>query len=152
MAWEYKHVEDDREFPLIPVGRYRVVIVGAEKAVSQRGNDMLVIKMQVSGYSSNVWAYIPFLDDRPEVTNRILTQMFECFAIDEGNFDLNSYLGKAGGIAIKHDEFDGKPVAKFHYFLRRKAVNELPPFVGEVPKFEYDELPLPEDDDATPWD
>ena len=152
MAWQFKHTEDDREFEPIPVGRYRVVIVEAEKAVSKSsGNDMLVIKMLVSGYKSHVWAYIPFLDDKPEVTNRILTQFFECFDIEEGNFDLNSYLGKAGGVAIKHDEYDGKTTAKFHYFLWRREVDKLPPFVGEVPSFDYDELPLP-DDDGTPWD
>jgi len=148
MTWQFKHTES--EFPVIPEGRYRVVIVGAEKAVSKStGNDMLVIKMLVSGYKSNVFAYIPFLDDRPEITNRILTQMFECFDIEEGNFDLNSYLGKTGGIAIKADEFNGKPTAKFHYFLRRKEVEKLPPFVGQVPTFDYDELPMPDDDD--PW-
>ena len=144
MAWQFKHVED---YPEIPVGRYRVVIISAEKAVSKSsGNDMLVIKMLVSGYKSHVWAYIPFLDDKPEVTNRILTQMFDCFQIEEGNFGLASYQGKAGGVAIKHDD-DGK--ARFHYFLRRKEVDKLPPFEGEVPTFHYDELPDVPDDD--PW-
>lgn len=150
MAWQFKHVEDDRDFPLIPEGRYRVVIVDAEKAVSKTsGNDMLVIKMLVSGYKSHVWAYIPFLDDKPEVTNRILTQMFDCFQIEEGNFNLNSYLGKAGGIAIKHEEYDGKTTAKFHYFLRHREVDKLPAFEGEVPTFGFDELPGP--DDGDPW-
>lgn len=149
MAWQFKHTES--EFPVIPEGKYRVVIVGAEKAVSKNsGNDMLVIKMLVSGYKSNVFAYIPFLDDRPEITNRILTQMFECFQIEEGNFDLNSYLGKAGGVAIKADEYDGKPTAKFHYFLRRKEVDKLPPFKGEVPTFHFDEMPDTEDEEL-PW-
>ena len=150
MAWQIKNTET--EFPVIPEGRYRVVLVGAEKAISKSsGNDMLVLKMQVSGYKSNVFAYISFLDDKPEVTNRILTQMFECFQIEDGNFDLNSYLGKAGGVAIKNEEFDGKKTAKFHYFLRRREVDKLPPFVGDVPTFgDFERLPdIPDDDD--PW-
>ena len=148
MGWQFKHTEN--EFPVIPEGKYRVVIVGAEKAVSKHsGKDMLVIKMLVSGYKSNVFAYIPFLDDRPEITNRILTQLFECFQIEEGNFDLNSYLGKSGGIAIKHDEYDGKTTAKFHYFLRRKEVDKLPAFVGEVPAFNFEEMAGADEDD--PW-
>ena len=147
MAWQFKHVEDN--FPVIPEGRYRVIIVDAEKAVSKSsGNDMLVIKMAVSGYKSSVWAYIPFLDDRPEITNRILTQMFDCFQIEEGNFDLNSYIGKAGGVAIKHDD-DGR--AKFHYFLRSREVEKLPAWQGERPVVnKFDELPVVEDPD-NPW-
>ena len=149
MAWNFQHVDDDRDYPIIPEGRYRVVIVGAEKAVSKSsGNDMLTIQMQVSGYKSHIWAYIPFLDDKPEVTNRILTQFFECFQIEEGDFNLNNYLGKSGGIAVKHEDFDGKTTAKFHYWLRRKAVDALPPFEGDVPTFGYEELPDMGDD---PW-
>ena len=149
MAWNFKHTES--EFPVIPEGKYRVVIVGAEMAVSKNsGNDMLVLKMLVSVYKSNVFVYIPFLDDRPEITNRILTQMFECFQIEEGNFDLNSYLGKAGGIAIKNEEYDGKPTAKFHYFLRRKAVDELPPFKGEIPVTGFQQFAGDGDEDD-PW-
>lgn len=149
MAWQFKHTET--EYPVIPEGDYRVVIVGADKAVSKTsGNDMLVLKMQVSGYKSNVFAYIPFLDDRPEITNRILTQMFECFNIEEGNFDLNSYLGKGGGVHVKNEEFNGKESAKFGYFLRRRKVDSLPPFVGEVPTFHFEELPDVPDDD-NPW-
>ena len=148
MAWQFKHVED--EYPIVPEGKHRVVIISAEKAVSKTsGNDMLVIKMLVSKYKSHVWVYIPFLDDRPEITNRMLTQMFDCFQIEEGNFDLNSYIGKAGGIEIKHEEYDGKTTAKFRYFLRHKEVEKLPPFEGEVPVAHYDAIPDAFEDD--PW-
>ena len=67
MAWQFKREES--EFPEIPEGRYRVVIVGAEMAVSKNGNDMLVIKLAVSGTKSNLWNYITFLDDKPEITH-----------------------------------------------------------------------------------
>ena len=126
MAWEYKR--EERSFEEIPAGRYRVRIVNAEKAISKNsGNDMIVLQLEVSGYQSLLWNYIVFLPDRPEITNRMLTQFFDAFGIEEGNFNLATYIGKAGAAQIKHDE-DGR--AKLHYFLKKgsQAEQDLPPF------------------------
>lgn len=127
MAWQFKREES--EFTELPEGRYRVGIVDAEMAVSSKGNDMLVIKLLVSGTNRNLWNYITFLDDRPEITNRMLTQFFDSFGIEDGNFNLSSYIGKIGGCQVKHDE-DGR--AKVHYFLNKKAQESLPPWKGEI--------------------
>ena len=127
MAWQYKREESTSNFEVIPEGRYRAVIDSAEKAVSQKGNDMLVLKMSVSGQLSSIWYYIPFLEDRPEITNRMLTQLFDSFDIEEGNFNLASYTGKAGSINVKHDE-EGR--AKINYLLTKKQQDELPPYVS----------------------
>lgn len=127
MAWQFKREES--EFTELPEGRYRVGIVDAEMAVSSKGNDMLVIKLLVSGTNRNLWNYITFLDDRPEITNRMLTQFFDSFGIEDGNFNLSSYIGKIGGCQVKHDE-DGR--AKVHYFLNKKAQENLPPWKGEI--------------------
>lgn len=126
MAWQYKR-EESTQFDVIPEGRYRAVIDSAEKAMSQSGNDMLVVKMKVSGQASSIWYYIAFLEDRPEITNRMLTQLFDSFGIEEGNFNLASYVGKAGGICVKHDE-QGR--AKISYLLNKRQQDELPPFDG----------------------
>ena len=130
MAWQFKR--EEAEFPEIPEGRYRCVISGAEMAVSKRsGNDMLVIKLTVSGTKSSLWNYITFLDDKPEITNRMLTQFFDSFGIEDGDFNLAGYVGRAGGIQVKHDD-DGR--ARVHYFLSKKQQADLPPFKGEVPQ------------------
>lgn len=135
MAWQFKR--EETEFEELAEGRYRVMIVDAQMAVSKSsGNDMLVIKLQVSGSKRNLWNYITFLDDRPEITNRMLTQFFDSFGIDDGNFNLKSYLGKIGGCQVKHDD-QGR--AKIQYFLSKKQQEALPAWKGEVPKFE--ELP-----------
>lgn len=126
MAWTYKR--EDTQFKQIPAGRYRVRIVNAEMAVSKSsGNDMMVLQLEVSGYQSLLWNYIVFLPDRPEITNRMLTQFFDAFGIEDGNFNLATYIGKAGAAQIKHDE-EGR--AKLHYFLKKgtQAELELPPF------------------------
>lgn len=142
MAWQFKR--EETEFEELAEGRYRVMIVDAEMAVSKSGNDMLVIKMQVSGMKRNLWNYITFLDDRPEITNRMLTQFFDSFGIDDGNFNLKSYLGKIGGCQVKHDQ-DGR--ARVQYFLNKKQQENLPPWQGEAPKFED----LPADEEELPF-
>jgi len=149
MAWNYQRTET--QFEEIPAGRYRALIDSAEKAVSQNGNDMLVIKMRVSGQTSSIWYYISFLEDRPEITNRMLTQLFDSFGIEEGNFNLQSYIGKAGGIQVKHDD-QGR--ARISYLLSKKQQEELPPFAGDAPKLPpkvgdngFMEIPEEGDDD-----
>ena len=83
MEWQFKR--EERQFDEIPEGTYRVRIASAEKAVSKTsGNDMLVIKLDVSGQKSHIWRYISFLPDKPEVTNRMLTELFDSFGIEEG--------------------------------------------------------------------
>lgn len=133
MAWEYKR-EESTQFAEIPEGKYRAIIDSAEKAVSKSGNDMLVIKMKVSGQTASIWYYISFLQDRPEITNRMLTQLFDSFDIEEGNFNLATYVGKAGGINVKHDD-QGR--ARISYLLSKKQQEELPPYAGS------DGKPLP---------
>ena len=153
MAWEYKR--EETTFDEIPEGKYRVVIDSAEKAISQKGNDMLVIKMSVSGQSRSIWHYISFLNDRPEITNRMLTQLFDSFGIEEGNFNLSSYVGKAGAAQIKHDD-NGR--ARISYLIAKNKQGDLPPFLGAngkpVPTANKDgfmELPDDLEDDSIPF-
>lgn len=133
MEWQFKR--EEQTFEEIPVGTYRVVIDSADKAISQNGNDMLVVKMKVSGQSRMLWYYIPFLNDRPEITNRMLTSLFDSFGIEDGNFNLSSYTGKAGAVVVKHDD-SGR--AKVSYFIKKEKQDGLPPFVGDAP------TPLPQ--------
>lgn len=147
MAWQFKREES--EFKELEEGKYRIMIVDAEMAVSKGGNDMLVLKFKVSGTDRNLWNYITFLDDRPEITNRMLTQFFDSFGIEDGNFDLRSYLGKVGGCQVKHElGTDGKTRAKISYFLSKKQQESLPPWKGEAPVFE---TPVEVEEDELPF-
>lgn len=124
MAWEYKREEN--EFRQLPEGRYRIRVRSAEKAISKNGNDMLVLQFEVSGSNQILYHYIVFMDDRPEVTNRMLTQFFDAFKdIPDGDFNLNNWVGKVGACQVKHDDADR---AKLHYFLRGRQADELPPW------------------------
>lgn len=122
MAWDYQRTE--RQFEQIPEGRYRIRIKSAEKAVSKNGNDMLALQFDVSGSTQILYHYIVFLDDRPEITNRMLTQFFDSFKdIEDGDFNMNNWIGKVGACQVKHDD-DGR--ARLHYFLGVKQQESLP--------------------------
>ena len=154
MDWQYKR--EEQTFEEIPVGTYRVVIDSAIKKQSRNGNDMLEIKMRVSGQQRSLWYHIPFLADRPEITNRMLTQLFDSFGIPENEyFNLPAYTGKAGALVVKHDD-DGR--AKVSYFIKKEKQYDLPPFVGEMPapqpKVDQDgfmNIPNAEGDDGLPF-
>ena len=127
MAWEYKREESNSEFQVIPEGEYRIRIKSADKAVSKSGNDMLKLAFEVSGYNSQIFHYIVFMPDRPEITNRMLTQFFDSFKdIPEGEFDTNKWIGKVGACKVKHEEYNGKQSAKIHYFINANKQGSLP--------------------------
>ena len=142
MAWDFKRDESGNNYDMPPEGKHRVMITSAEMDRSKAGNDMIVLKLAVSGYSYTIWHYIVFMEDKPEITNQKLTQLFDSFGIEDGDFNLRHYVGKVGGAKVRHDEYG----AKIHYFLDKKQTADLPPWKGEVPK-PADYTPIDIDDD-----
>ena len=127
MAWDYKR--EEQTFELIPEGEHRIRIKSADKAVSNSGNDMIAFQFEVSGYNSLLYHYIVFLDDRPEITNRMLTQFFDSFKdISDGDFNMANWVGKVGACVVKHDEYNGNKTAKVRYFLKADKQVDLPPW------------------------
>lgn len=125
--WNYQREES--EFKPIPEGKHRIRIKSADKAVSKSGNDMLVLQFEVSGYNSTLYHYIVFMQDKPEITNRMLTQFFDSFKdIPDGEFDTSKWIGKVGACQIKHEEYNDKVTAKLHYFIRADRQADLPPW------------------------
>ena len=135
--WKFERVE--QKFDDIPVGQYRLRIKEVEKQVSQAGRDMLKLTFDVSGQARKLYHYIVFLDDRPEITNRNLTQLFDSFGIEDSNFNLNSWVGK-------------EERAKVQYFLNKKQQEKLPPWqdvasdANQAPKREMAEVEVDDDD------
>ena len=114
MEWTFKRAE--KEFEELPVGKYRLKVKSAENAVSKSGNDMIVLQFNVSGSKKILWHYIVCLKDRPEITNRNLTNLFNSFGFEPGkeNLNIKSWVGLACACQTKIDE-DG--YAKISYFL-----------------------------------
>lgn len=130
MAWSYKR--ENRQFPIIPEGEYRIRIREAEKTKSKNGRDMLSLQFDVSGRNEILFHYIVFLEDRPEITNRMLTQFFDSFKdIPEGDFNVANWIGKVGACRVKHEESDyngGSTQARIHYFISADKAATLPPW------------------------
>lgn len=127
MAWEFKREES--QFQVLPEGSYRIRIKSADKAVSKNGNDMLALQFEVSGSNSILYHYIVFMNDKPEITNRMLTQFFDSFKdIPEGDFNMQNWIGKVGACVVKHDEYNGNVSAKVRYFIKAEKQNDLPPW------------------------
>lgn len=145
--WNYQRVETEIEE--IPVGQYRCRIEDVTKEISQAGRDMIKLIFVVSGQVRKLYHYIVFLDDRPEITNRNLTQLFDSFGIADGDFNLANWKGKVGGCSVKHDD-EGR--AKVQYFLNKKQQERLPAWVDAgtgstpTPKREMTEVEVDEED------
>lgn len=123
MAWNYQRVEN--EFTKIPEGDHRIRINEVSKEKSKTGRDMLKFQFDVNGYNSKLFHYIVFLPDRPEITNRNLTQFFDSFAdIPDGNFNFMEWVGKVGAAEVEHD---GEYVRIKRFIPKRKQAS-LPPW------------------------
>ena len=140
MSWEYRR--EEAQFKPVPEGKHRIRIRSAEKAVSKNGNDMLALQFEVSACNQILYHYIVFLNDRPEITNRNLTQFFDSFKdIEDGDFNMNNWIGKVGACMVVHEENDrGETQAKIKYFIRAKNQDDLPPW-READGFSPNELP-----------
>lgn len=126
MAWNFKREESGFETK-VPEGKHRIRIKSAEKAVSKNGNDMLALQFDISGYNATLYHYIVFMNDKPEITNRMLTQFFDSFKdIPEGDFDTSHWIGKVGACNVKHEEYNGNVNAKINYFISPDKATDLP--------------------------
>lgn len=127
MEWNFQR--EEQQFEVLPVGKYRIRVKSVDKVVSSNGNDMLAFQFEVSGKPQILYHYIVFLPDKPQITNRMLTQFFDSFKdIPLGDFTLSNWVGKVGACTVKHDEFNGSPTAKVGYFIAADKQGELPPW------------------------
>lgn len=127
MAWSYQREEKSGYSTNVPEGKHRIRVKSAEKAVSSKGNDMLVLQFDVSGYNATLYHYITFMADKPEITNRMLTQFYDSFKdIPEGEFDTSKWIGKVGACTVKHEEYNGNVNAKIGYFISADKQGDLP--------------------------
>ena len=127
MDWNYQR--NEQTFTPIPEGAHRIRIKSADKAVSKSGSNMLALQFEVSGYNSLLYHYIVFMEDKPEITNRNLTQFFDSFkGIQDGDLNINNWIGKVGACMVKHDEYNGQKSAKVRYFIKADQQDTLPPW------------------------
>ena len=127
------------EFTIIPAGDHRVRISDViyhsaeNKNAFSSGNDGFEIVLDVSSYSSRLWFYLVLNKDDVKKTNQRIGVFFESFGITD--YDLSHYrgwVGKIGGVRVKHEEYNGNTSAKAAFCLSRKNQDKLPEWKGET--------------------
>lgn len=125
MPWNYQR-EESRDFAQVPEGKHRIRIKSVEAAKSKSGNDMLAMQFEVSGINLILYHYITFLSDRPEITNRMLTQFFDSFKdIKDGDFKFANWIGKVGACMVTKDKNDPERT-RLSYFISADKQADLP--------------------------
>lgn len=140
--WDsYQREERTRLTP----GDYRVEIVSVEEKESKKGNPMLVIGVRPNGSDIIIYHYIV----KNEYFNRNMTDFFDSFNIDDGDFTFPTWIGAVGAARLKEDD---QGYLKVHYFINKDRAEKLPPWSGPMPeRQELTNIQEIEDDGDLPW-
>ena len=149
IQWNFSSEDyQEKSFTPIPVGDHRVRIASAEEQTSGNGRQMIKLTLDVSGYSSTIWHYIVFMPDNQKLTNQKLGEVFNSFGIPQGNFNLQSWVGKVGAAKVKHEDYNGEPNAKIAYFINKDRQDKLPAWQEPTKSSGgFEAIPTPTDDD-----
>ena len=125
--WNFnKNDYEEKSFKPIPEGDHRVRILSAEEQISNSGNQMIKLVLEVSGHNSTIWHFITFMPTNQKLTNQKLGELWNSFGIPQGNFNLQSWVGKVGAAKVKHEEHNGDVNAKIAFFLNKNRQDKLP--------------------------
>lgn len=150
ISWNFNATDyEEQSFKPIPVGDHRMRISSAEEQTSESGKQMIKLVLEVSGYNSTIWHFLVFLPDNVKLTNQKLGELWNSFGIPQGNFNLQSWIGKVGAAKVKHEEYNGNTNPKIAYFINKDRQDKLPAW-QEPNKSNsgsgFEEIPTPTDD------
>ncbi len=130
LNWNYNANEyEEQSFKPIPVGEHRVRIASAEEQVSSKGNQMIKLVLDVSGYNSTIWHWVVFMPDNQKLTNQKLGEIFNSFGIQPGNLNIATWIGKTGAAKVKHENYNDEISPKIAYFIGKDRQDKLPAWV-----------------------
>ena len=125
--WNFDSTQyEETSFKPIPVGEYRMRVASAEEQISSSGRQMIKLVLEVSGYNSTIWHWLVFMPDNQKLTNQKLGEFWNSFGIPQGNFNLQSWVGKVGAAKVKHEDYHGAQNAKVSYFIGKDRQDKLP--------------------------
>ena len=129
MAWIFNPNEyEAKEFSIIPAGDHRVRISDVEGKTFKSGNNGFEITLEVSGHGGSLWFYLVLDTTDTKKTNQRIGTFFESFGITDPDLShYRNWIGKVGGVRVKHEEYNGSQSAKVAFCLSRKNQDKLPP-------------------------
>lgn len=135
------------EAPRLEAGDYRVEIVDVEEATSKSsGNPMIIVTIKPNGSNIKIKHYIV----KNDWFNRNMTELFDSFNIDEGDFNFVGWIGAVGAARLKEDENGYLKVA---WFIKQDKADKLPAWVGEMPERQtVTDFEAVETADDLPWE
>ena len=127
MAWIFNPNEyEAKEFSIIPVGDHRVRISNVEGKTFKSGNNGFEITLDVSGHGGSLWFYLVLDPADTKKTNQRIGTFFESFGITDPDLShYRNWIGKVGGVRVKHEEYNGSQTAKVAFCLSRKNQDKL---------------------------
>lgn len=132
--WTYDATQyEAKEFSIIPAGDHRVRINDVIEKTFNSGNSGFEITLDVSGYGGKLWFYLVLDANDTKKTNQRIGDFFNSFGIVD--YDLSHYrgwVGKIGGVRVKHEEYNGSQSAKVAFCLSKKNQEKLPAWKGEA--------------------
>jgi len=106
----------------------RCVILSAEETTSKSsGKPMLTLSIGLNNSSVKINHYIVKNDH----FNRNMTDFFDSFDIEDGNFSLLTWPGALGAAKLGEDE---KGYLKVRWFINKKRAASLPEWKGDKPE------------------
>lgn len=115
------------EAPRLEPGDYRVEITAVEETESKAGNPMIVVTVRPNGSKINIKHYIV----KNQYFNRNMTDFFDSFNIDEGDFNFPTWVGAVGAAKLVEDE---NGYLKVRWFISESKAEKLPPWQGAMPE------------------
>ena len=122
-SWDYVPEEKVR----VTAGDHRLEVVSAEEKISSKGNPMIAIVVRPNGADIKITHYIV----KNQYFNRNMTDFFDSFGIERGNFVFTSWVGAIGAGRLREDD---NGYLKIQYLLDPKRAEKLPPWQGDIPE------------------
>ena len=111
----------------LEAGDYRCVVTDVEDTVSKAGNPMIVVTVMPNGSTIKIKHYMV----KNQYFNRNITEFFDSFGIERGDFNLPGWVGAVGAAKFVKDEND---YLKVRWFLKTGQAKDLPEWVGPKPE------------------
>ena len=129
----YKHEYDKPvNYELPAPGEVRVRIVDAEQKKSQSGNEMIELKMSVTGGTGNecpLYDYIVDNSEKPEqASSKTGSILRSCGKEPTKDFALEPelFVGLDGVVMVGHEEYNGKTKAKVKWWVTPMSEDSIP--------------------------